>query len=132
MRAWEGLSGDLGLGVRSLARTPGFTAAAVLAMALGIGGTSAIFAGFDTLLLRPLPFPGADRLVTLYEKSPDGEWNLFSPPNYLDMVAQTPAIESGAAFYRRTSNLQTPEGPQQVDLGASAWPSAPSGARCSA
>ncbi len=118
MEALEGLVADLRLGVRSLRRTPAFTAAAVLAMALGIGGTSAIFAGFDALLLRPLPLPAADRLVAVYERSPDGEQNLFSPPNYLDLVTQTPALESGAAYYRRTSNLQTADGPQQVELGA--------------
>jgi putative ABC transport system permease protein len=118
MQALEGLLADVRLGVRSLRRTPAFTAAAVLAMALGIGGTSAIFAGFDTLLLRPLPLPAAGRLVALYEKTADGEQNLFSPPDYRDVVAQTPALESGAAYYRRTSNLQTPQGPQQVDLGA--------------
>src|SRR5947209_1209518 len=117
MGALEGLLADLRLGVRSLRRTPAFTAAAVLAMALGIGGTSAIFAGFDTLLLRPLPLPAGDRLVALYERSADGEQNLFSPPNYRDVVAQTPALAGGGAYYTRTANLTAAEGPQQVSLG---------------
>jgi putative ABC transport system permease protein len=118
MPALEGLASDLRLGLRSLARTPGFTAAAVLAMALGIGGTSAIFAGFDTLLLRPLPFPAQDRLVALYERTPDGEENLLSPPDYRDLSAQTPSVESAGAYYSKTSSLMTAQGPQQVELGA--------------
>jgi putative ABC transport system permease protein len=118
MPAFEGLSNDLRLGLRSLARTPGFTAAAVLAMALGIGGTSAIFAGFDTLILRPLPFPAQDRLVMLYERTADGEENLLSPPDHVDLSTQTPSIESTGAYYPRTSSLMTAQGPQQVELGA--------------
>src|SRR5258708_10285457 len=102
MRALEGLSDDLRLGVRSLSRTPGFTAAAVLAMALGIGGTSAIFAGFDTLILRPLPLPAADRLVTLYERSAHGQVNSLSPPNYPAPVAQSSALAGDAALYLPT------------------------------
>src|SRR3954470_23732652 len=114
MGALEGFLADLRLGVRSLRRTPAFTAAAVLAMALGIGGTSAIFAGFDTLLLRPLPLPASDRLGALFERDPNGEQNLFSPPNFADVLAQAPSIEAGGAFYHRIASLDTPQGPQQV------------------
>ncbi|HUJ29614.1 MAG TPA: ABC transporter permease [Myxococcales bacterium] len=114
----QGLFADLRLAVRSLARTPGFTLAAVLAMALGIGGTSAIFVGFDTLLLRPLPLPASDRLAAVYERTPDGEWNLSSPPNYRDFATQAPSIESAAAYYERPSNLGADRGPEQVQLGA--------------
>ena len=53
--------------VRSLARSPGFTAAAVLVLALGLGANTAIFSVVEATLLRPLPFPHADRLVRLYE-----------------------------------------------------------------
>src|SRR5256885_13261684 len=68
MTAGGGLFGDLRLAVRSLLRTPGFTAVAVLAMAVGIGGTSALFSGFDMLLFRPLPPPASERLVTLFQR----------------------------------------------------------------
>jgi putative ABC transport system permease protein len=51
--------------LRSLARTPAFTAAVVLTLALGIGTNSAVFSAIDAVLLRPLPFPGADRLMQL-------------------------------------------------------------------
>ncbi|HZR09950.1 MAG TPA: ABC transporter permease [Myxococcales bacterium] len=114
----SGLFSDLRLAVRSLLRTPGFTAVAVLAMAVGIGGTSAIFAGFDMLLLRPLALPASQQLVTLYERTADGEWNLLSAPNYRDFALQTPSLQSAAAYYTRTANLTTPDGPQKVELGA--------------
>jgi putative ABC transport system permease protein len=57
-----GLLRDLRYAVRSLGRQPGFTMAAVLALALGIGGTTAVVGVLDTVLLRPMPFPHADRL----------------------------------------------------------------------
>lgn len=58
---------DFGRALRTLWRTPGFTAAAVLTLALGIGANSAIFSVIDTVLLRPMPFPGAERIVSVWE-----------------------------------------------------------------
>jgi putative ABC transport system permease protein len=58
VRLWQ----DVRFGVRSLLRRPGFAAAATLALAIGIGANSAIFAAVDAVLLRPMPFPHADRL----------------------------------------------------------------------
>src|SRR5256885_9990815 len=62
MTAGGGLFGDLRLAVRSLLRTPGFTAVAVLAMAVGIGGSSALFARVDMLVFCPLPLPQTAQL----------------------------------------------------------------------
>src|SRR5947209_10976478 len=98
MRAFDGLRMDLRLSVRSLVRTPVFTATAVLAMAIGIGGTGAVFAGFDTLFLKPLPLPDSERLARLYQVAPDGRRGSISPATYLELVKQTPSIESAAAF----------------------------------
>ena len=114
----DALLQDLRLGLRSLARTPAFTAAAVAAMALGIGGTSAIFAAFDTLLLRPLSLPQPERLVTLYERDASGATNLLSLANFRDFAAQVPDLESSAAYYPNSSTLMTPQGPEQFELGS--------------
>jgi len=62
----EDFAHDLRFGARSLARTPGFTAVAVLSLALGIGPNTAIFSSVDTLLLKPLPYPDADGLVRVF------------------------------------------------------------------
>jgi len=60
---------DLRFALRSLRKQPGFTAAAVLALALGIGGNTTIYSVVDSLLLEPLPFPGGDRLVMFWQEN---------------------------------------------------------------
>src|SRR5262245_12005092 len=57
---------------RSLVRRPAYLAAAVLTLAFGTGTTTAVFSLVDTVLVKPLPYPDADRLVTVYESSPTG------------------------------------------------------------
>jgi putative ABC transport system permease protein len=92
---------------RGLRKTPGFTIAVVLTLALGIGGNTAIFSVVDQLLLRPLPYPGGDRLVTVYEafdvkpgqqiRSPRGHQSV-SPANWMDWQAQSRTLERLAAW----------------------------------
>src|SRR5437762_3367585 len=61
---------DAQYAVRSLSRSPGFTAAAVLTLSVGIGATTAIYSVVDTILLQPLPFADSDRLVRVVENIP--------------------------------------------------------------
>ena len=66
----EDFGRDVRYGVRQLRRSPAFAAAALLCLALGIGATTAIYSLVSTILLQPLPFRGADRLVTIVENVP--------------------------------------------------------------
>ena len=70
--------------VRTLGQSPGFTAVAVLTLAIGIGANTAIFSFVDAMLLKPLPYPDADRIVRVMEKPPRGERNGISTLNFLD------------------------------------------------
>jgi hypothetical protein len=73
---WENLLttawSDLAYGWRQLRRNPGFTAVAVLTLAFGIGASTIIFSAIDPVLLRPLPYPGASRLMMVWERQNDG------------------------------------------------------------
>src|SRR3982751_4378568 len=63
--------GDFKYALRCLAKSPGFSAVAIVTLALGIGANTAIFSVVEGTLLRPLPFPNADRLVRVYEAADD-------------------------------------------------------------
>ena len=71
---WTGMETslrELRYGLRTLRRTPGFTAIAILVMALGIGANVALFTVVRSVLLKPLPYPHSDRLVAIFEHNPD-------------------------------------------------------------
>lgn len=81
---WNGLDQclrDLRIGARTLSRTPGFAVVAVLITALGIGASIALFTVVRGVLLRPLPFPDSDRLLTLYERSTPSAGGGYFPHN---------------------------------------------------
>ena len=73
-----------------LSTNPGFSAIAILALALGIGANTAIFSVFNTVILRPLPFEQPGRLVAIWEKNPDRNWfkAQVAAANYLDWQEQ--------------------------------------------
>ena len=75
---------DVRHSVRTLRQSPGFTAVAVLTLAIGIGANTAIFSFVDAMLLKPLPYPDADRIVRVMEKPPRGDRNGISTLNFLD------------------------------------------------
>jgi predicted permease len=107
---------DLRFALRTLRKQPVFTLVAVLTLTLGIGANTAIFSLLYQTLLRPLPYPDADRLVFV--------WNSYrginltqasvSIPDYLDRKTQAPAIEDAALFTGRTANLNEGGTPEQL------------------
>ena len=92
---------DIKFGVRTLVKSPGFTLVAVLALAIGIGTNTAIFSVVNGVLLRPLPFPDAQRLVYFESIKPDRAiWDgHISMPDFLDWQSQTDAFESITPLY---------------------------------
>ena len=91
---------DVLVGLRMLRKSPGFTAVAVLTLALGIGGNTAIFSIVNDVLLNPLHFPQPDGLVALHESKPNFEKGSISYPNFLDWQKDN-RVFSAMALARR-------------------------------
>src|SRR5262245_62857466 len=89
---------DLTFALRQLRRSPAFTLVAVVTLALGIGANSAIFALVDAALLRPLPFPNADRLVMVWERTDRALHAGVSPLNMTDWNERSRSFESIAGL----------------------------------
>ena len=87
---------DMRIGLRMLRKSPGFTAVAVITLALGIGGNTAIFSIVNGVLLNPLPFPEPDRLVALGESKPHFENGSISYPNFIDWQKENRTFSSMA------------------------------------
>src|SRR5579859_5618908 len=89
---------DLRYAVRMLVKSPGFTAIAVLTLALGIGANTALFSVVNGVLLSPLPYPQPDRLVALYSRTPNFDESSISYPNFLDWQRQNKTLSDLAAW----------------------------------
>lgn len=107
---------DLHFALRRLWKSPGFTAAVLLTLALCIGANSAIFSVINAVLLRPLPFPEPDRLVTVNNSYPKANLSRagVSIPDFLDRTARAPSIESGALITWESLNLGGGDQPTRV------------------
>ena len=108
---------DWRVGLRMLLKKPGFTALAIVTLALGIGANTAIFSVVNAVLLRPLQFPEPERLVTLWERNPKQgyEENVASPPNFVEWRQQSRAFERISAFtFDAKFNLSGDERPEPV------------------
>ena len=97
---------DLRFAFRQMARHPGFSSLLVLTIAVAIGGNVAIFSALEGIVLRPLPYPDADRLVAVWE-TPEGEgWRQpFTGPDYLDVREQASTLEEFGVLTNRSFNL---------------------------
>lgn len=111
---------DLRYAIRSLRRTPGFTLTGIMVAAMGIGATTATFSVADHVLLRPLPFPEADRVVRLWEDHSSLGYPRMepSPPNFLDWQRMATAFERLEPFTGGSASLVGHGEPEQVS-GAS-------------
>jgi len=109
---------DIRFALRSLAKHPGFTLTAVLSLAIGIGANTSIFGVANALLLRPLPYENADRLVILWNRSPGlnitQDW--FSTAQYLDIKASHNGFEQLAIAIGGNYNLTGQGDPERVGV----------------
>ena len=110
------LTKDVAYAVRMLAKSPGFTLAAILSLAIGIGANTSIFSIIDALLLRPLPYKDADRLVILWNRSPGlnitEDW--FSTAQYFDIKNGHHGFEQVAIAIGGNYNLTGRGEPERV------------------
>ena len=116
---------DIRYSFRSLLQTPGFTAVAVLVLALGIGANTAIFTVVNAVLLRPLPYPGSEQLVMLWETNPRFQIGVDTLPvthgNFMDWREQNSVFENVSALGAGRWNLTGAGEPERIS-GASVSP----------
>jgi predicted permease len=107
---------DLRYGLRVLLKSPGFSAVAILTLALGIGANAAMFSLVNGVLLRGLPFPEPERLVIIYSSAPQFQHMSSSYPNFLDWAQRSKSFSAMAAFRNDSFNLTGQGQPERVKL----------------
>ena len=109
-----GLIQDLRYALRQLRKSPGFTAVAVMTLALGIGATTAIYTVLYATFLAPMPYPNADQLVMVWSKIGGGR-DAVSAADFLDWKRQSTVFQDLNAWSGRSFNLGNAQNPEQVD-----------------
>ena len=94
----EVLMRDVRYALRTFMRSPAFSIAAIVTMAIGIGATTAVFAVVDAVLLRPLPYRDPSKVMLLWTRMPDGTRTWLSPPELDDIRASVPALDAVAGL----------------------------------
>ncbi|MGC2446659.1 MAG: ABC transporter permease, partial [Candidatus Sulfotelmatobacter sp.] len=94
----ETLIKDIRYALRQLHKRLGFTAVAVITLALGVGASTAIFSVVYGVLLRPLPYSDPNRIMAVFEVTPKGEWNRLADPNFDDFRDQNHSFEAIAKY----------------------------------
>jgi len=108
------LVSDVRHSVRMLRSNAGFTAAALAALAVGIGANTAIFSVVNAVLLKPLPYPQPERLVVFQTTSPQGAFNAGSPAKFQHWREQTTVVDDVAAYRSNVVNYTGGAVPEQL------------------
>ena len=101
---------------RGLTKHPGFTAIVIVTLALGIGASTAIFSVVNSVMLRRLPYPNADRIVAIQELNRQGQQGQVTGPNFLDWRAQNTVFEHLAAIKTVFINLTLNDQAERINL----------------
>jgi putative ABC transport system permease protein len=112
-----GLGNDIRFGARTLRKAPGFTATAILTLALGIGATTAIFSVADAMLWKPVPLPHLESLMLVLQRVPGdpSDWNSVPPADVEDIRRASTSFESFASWDDGVANIVGPGGePERV------------------
>jgi predicted permease len=112
MSFWQ----DVRYGLRVLSQNPGFTAIAILTLALGIGANTALFSVVNGVLLNPLPFPNPDELVAVYTRTTTFQESSISYPNFLDWQKNTHSFAALSAFRTDDYNMTGTGEPERVHI----------------
>src|SRR5882724_11555830 len=105
---------DLRYAVRMVVNSPGFAVVAILTLALGIGANTAIFSFIDAVLLKPLPYADADKILLVFEKPPGGDRNGISTLNFLDWKNKNTVFTAMAAQTGAQATLTGTDVPVQL------------------
>jgi putative ABC transport system permease protein len=117
MTSLEGFFRDLKHSLRMFRQSPGFTAAAVAALALGIGANTAIFSVVNAVMLKPMPFPDPDRIVMFLNSSPQGSGSAASPAKFQHYRQQSDVVQDVSAFRMGVVNYTAGAAPEQLRSG---------------
>jgi putative ABC transport system permease protein len=109
---------DVRYGLRMLAKNPGFTAVAVVTLALGIGASTSIFSVVDAVLLLPLPYPNPQRIVTVWEQEATGHRAHLADPNFLDFRVQNHTLRALAVFSSGSESVSGGSEPVRMNVAA--------------
>jgi predicted permease len=112
----EALLRDVRFSLRMLGRAPAFAATVVLTLALGIGANTAVFSAIDAVLLRPLPFPGADQLVDVRQKQERTTDTVIAPVRLEDWNSLNSSFEAIAGYYAEDISETSGDIPERVRL----------------
>lgn len=112
--AMQAMLNDVQYALRLLRRSPGFAATAMLTLALAIGSNTAIFSAVKGVLIAPLPYPAADRLVRLFEESPKQPHFPMSPADFRDYRAELQTFDGLAAYMRADLQIGDISRPEQL------------------
>src|SRR2546429_4326729 len=112
----QGFVFDLRQSVRGFAREPGFTALAVVALAIGVGSSTAMFSVVDAALLRPLPYTAPERLIQVISVEGTGQRVPMGAVEFFELEKRATTVEAIGAFYPHSATVASPSGPRQARM----------------